>query len=222
MMTKKSEMAEWIMDIFRRAKLDAGQIVMMYNIQNRLLELNPKERDLFVNVANELIQNGYFTFEEQKPQSLRLTEKGRDYIYDPEAVLDCCYDQWTPNRSQSQYLANWHDSFVAFVNHLKGLIAGFMSFPAATEEDLKGLSQCLNLLNDKVVLEIEMSLSEGIVNKDILDKIERLNTSLIDVAVEHLQTGTLVKEFWRHLAYLKIEQDKKAEEMRLGLLKIPF
>lgn len=92
-MTKKSEMAEWILDFFRRAKVDAGQIVMFRSIQHKLYELNPKEQDLFMPVANELIANGYFTYEDQTPQSLRLTEKGRDYIYDPEAVLDCCQDR---------------------------------------------------------------------------------------------------------------------------------
>lgn len=32
-------------------------------------ELNPRERDLFVSVANELIENGYFTYEETNLQS---------------------------------------------------------------------------------------------------------------------------------------------------------
>lgn len=92
-MTRKSEMAEWILDFFRRGNIDAGQIIMFRSIQQKMYELNPKERDLFVPVANELIKNGYFTYEEGTPQSLRLTEKGRDYIYDPAAVLDCCQDR---------------------------------------------------------------------------------------------------------------------------------
>ena len=92
-MTKKSEMAEWILDFFRRANVDAGQIIMFRSIQHKLYELNPKERELFVPVANELIDNGYFTYEEGTPQCLRLTEKGRDYIYNPDAVLDCCQDR---------------------------------------------------------------------------------------------------------------------------------
>lgn len=92
-MMKKSEMAEWILDFFRRAKVDAGQIVMFRSIQHKLYELNPKERELFVPVANELINNGYFSYEDGTPQCLRLTEKGRDYIYDPDAVLDCCQDR---------------------------------------------------------------------------------------------------------------------------------
>ena len=92
-MTRKSEMAEWILDFFRRANVDAGQIIMFRSIQHKLYELNPKERELFVPVANELIDNGYFTYEEGTPQCLRLTEKGRDYIYNPDAVLDCCQDR---------------------------------------------------------------------------------------------------------------------------------
>lgn len=92
-MTKKSEMAEWILDFFRRAKVDAGQIIMFRSIQQKMYELSPKERELLVPVANELIDNGYFTYEEGTPQCLRLTEKGRDYIYDPEAVLECCQDR---------------------------------------------------------------------------------------------------------------------------------
>ena len=41
MITKKREMAEWILDFFRRANADAGHVVMMRNVQNKLYELNP-------------------------------------------------------------------------------------------------------------------------------------------------------------------------------------
>ena len=55
MMTRKSEMAEWIFDFFRKSNLDFGQVILMRSIQNKLYELNPKERDMFMTVANELI-----------------------------------------------------------------------------------------------------------------------------------------------------------------------
>ena len=55
---------------------------------------------------------------------------------------------------------------------------------------------------------------------DLLEKIERLNRYLVDEAVEHLKTDILAKEFLRQLSYLKIAQDRQAEEMRLNLLKI--
>ena len=74
MMTKKSEIAEWILDFFRRANVDSGQIIMMRNLQNKLHELNPKERDMFVPVANELIENGYFVYEEGAPAQDACTD----------------------------------------------------------------------------------------------------------------------------------------------------
>ena len=104
MMTKKREMAEWILDFFRRANADTGHIVMMRNVQNKLIELNPRERDLFVSVANELIENGYFTYEETTPQSLRLTQKDSDYIYNPDAELNCCYDTNKLTATQTKYI----------------------------------------------------------------------------------------------------------------------
>ena len=93
MMTKKSEMAEWILDFFRRAKVAAGQIVMFRNLQFAQQQLNPKERSLFLSVMNELLEHDYFTFEQDPVQCLRLSEKGYNYIYDEMAVLDCCIDK---------------------------------------------------------------------------------------------------------------------------------
>lgn len=219
-MTKKREMAEWILDFFRRAKVDAGQIVMMRTIQNQLLELTPKERDLFMPVANELIKDGYFTYEEGMPQCLRLTEKGRYYIYNPSAELDCCHDNQALTPTQAQYIDNWHKSFVAYVNQLRSLATTLMMCPEASEDDKRGLEKCLSILNGQDVQWIERNLSEGIVSMELLEKIENLNKSLVDEAVKHLKTDFLAKEFLRQLTYLKIAQDKKAEEMRLGLLKI--
>lgn len=93
MMTKKSEMAEWILDFFRKAKVEVGHIVMFRNLQFAQQQLNPKERSLFLSVMNELLEHDYFTFEQEPIQCLRLTEKGYEYIYDQKAVLDCCIDK---------------------------------------------------------------------------------------------------------------------------------
>lgn len=219
MIIKKREMAEWIFDFFRSAKADINGVVMMRTIQKKLIELNPKERDLFVPVANELIENGYLTYEEGPLQYLRLTQKGRDYIYNPSAELDCCYEEkYSP--AQAQYIDNWHKSFVAYVNQLRGLVSILMTSPEASEDDKRGLEKCQLILNGKDVQWIEGNLSNGVVNRELLEKIEKLNRDLVDEAVEHLKTDFLAKEFLRQLTYLKIAQDKKAEEMRLGLLKI--
>lgn len=220
MMTKKKEMAEWILDFFRRSKVDAGQIVMMRNVQNKLYELNPKERDMFVPVANELIENGYFTYEDGSPQVLRLTEKGRDYIYEPKAELDCCYDEQKRNPAQTLYLANWHDSFVNWVNGVLRIIDYLSIQPMATEDDRQALAQCKSILDGDEVSSVEESLSKGVVTDDVLNIIEKLNKGLVDTIVEHVNTDALAKEFLRKLAYLKIEQERIAEESRLSVLRI--
>ena len=95
MMTKKSEMAEWILDFFRRAKVDVGQVILMRNIQN----------------------------------------KGYDYIYNPNAKLDCCYDVQKLSSAQSRYIANWHDSFVNWVKGVLDIIDVLSSMPKVTDED---------------------------------------------------------------------------------------
>ena len=221
MMTKKREMAEWILDFFRRANADTGHIVMMRNVQNKLIELNPRERDLFVSVANELIENGYFTYEETTPQSLRLTQKGSDYIYNPDAELNCCYDTNKLTATQTKYIKEWHDGFVKSMNGLLGIIESLSLLPTATEDDRQGLALCQRILKGPDVNAIESGLAEAKVSKELLDKIESLYKRLVDAAVEHIKTDTLVKEFLKRLSYLKIEQDKQGALIRLNVLKIP-
>ena len=221
MMTKKREMAEWILDFFRRAKADTGHIVMMRNVQNKLIELNPRERDLFVSVANELIENGYFTYEETTPQCLRLTQKGSDYIYNPDAELDCCYDTNKLTATQTKYIEEWHDGFVSSINELLGIIESLSLLSTATEDDRQGLALCQRILNGPDVNAIESALADAKVSKELLDRIEGLYKRLVDAAVEHIKTDALIKEFLKRLSYLKIEQDKQGALIRLNVLKIP-
>lgn len=92
MISRKSEMAEWILDFFRRSNCITNEIVMFRTVMNAVDRMNPKERDLFTAVANELISHKYMTFEQQPVQCIRLMSKGEEYIYNPEGVLDCCID----------------------------------------------------------------------------------------------------------------------------------
>lgn len=220
MMTKKSEMAEWIFDFFRREKVDVGQVILMRNIQNKLYELNPKERDMFMTVANELIDNGYFTYEDGSPQVLRLTGKGCDYIYNPNAKLDCCFDVQKLSSAQSRYIASWHDSFVNWVKGVLDIIEVLSSMPKVTDEDKQALAKCKTIMSGDVVGAIEESLSSGVVTDDILDKIENLNKNLVDTIVERIKTDELVKDFLKRLCCLIIEREKDAEKMRLNMLRI--
>ena len=221
MMTKKSEMAEWILDFFRRANVNAREIILFRNVQNKLYELNPKERDLFVPVTNELIENGYFTYEEGSPRSLRLTAKGREYIYNPDAVLDCCQEVWKPTRTQSQYIANWHDNFVNYVNQMLDTIAALEMQPQVTDADKQGFDALKLLLSSKVVQDVKNDLANGVVNQATLDKIEKLNKDLGEIAIDHIDANPLWKQFLKQLYGMKVENDKTAEMMRLKTLQIP-
>ena len=123
--------------------------------------------------------------------------------------------------AQAQYIENWHQSFVTYTSQLRNVVIALMASPVATEADKHGLELCRLILDGKDVAWIEKCLANAIISKELLDKIEKLNKDLLDVASEQLTTDAIVKVFLRQLVYLKIEQEKKAEEMRLSMLKIP-
>ena len=94
-MKTEREIAELIFDKFRVSNCRAGQIVMMKTIRFTVLDkLNPKEKDLFFIVFNGLIFTGYFTYEKDSPECVKLTEKGYDYIYDDEKVNEMLKKPW--------------------------------------------------------------------------------------------------------------------------------
>lgn len=121
---------------------------------------------------------------------------------------------------QQQYISNWHESFVCYIKHFEAHIAALILLPVATEEDKQVLDRMKLMLHCKDAQDIEKDLAEGAVSKSTLDKIEKLNKDIADVAVEQLKTDAVVKEFLKRLTHLKIEQDKKAEELRLKTLNI--
>ena len=220
MMTKKKEMAEWILDFFRGAEAKSGHIVMMRYVQNKLQDLSPRERDLFVPVANELIANDYFTYEEGALQSLRLTQKGYDYIYSPDAELDCCYEsKFSP--VQQQYLSNWHNSFASDVTSFLTIIDSLLALPNVCNEDKLGLGELKVLLSGPDVRDILSDLADGDVKKSTLDRIENLNKDMVDICLKYVQCSPLIKEFWRQMARINIERNKNNEYGRLASLKIP-
>lgn len=221
MMTKKNEMAEWILDFFRMANLAAGQVILFRNMQDKLYTLNPNEREMFVPVLKELIENGYFMFDERLPQYLRLTEKGGSYIYDSQAELDCCRDIWRPNRTQSQYLAAWHDSFVQYIDALLSTILALEGLPEATEEDRRGLGEIKQELISPDINKIKANLASGIVNKGTIDGIAELNEKIMNICIDHMRMSPLWQSFWKKMAHMRVEQDKESEMMRLSALQIP-
>lgn len=121
---------------------------------------------------------------------------------------------------QQQYIENWHDSFVSYIRQYEVLIAALIVLPEATDEDKKVLDRVKLMLHGKDAQDVEKDLAEGTVSKGTLDKIEKLNKDIADIAVEQLKTDAVIKEFLKQLTHLKIEQDKKAEELRLKILNI--
>lgn len=123
---------------------------------------------------------------------------------------------------QQQYIANWHDSFVGFIRQCEALIVTLIALPEVPNEDKQVLDRLRLMLHCKDTQDVEKYLADGTVSKSTLDKIEKLNKDIADVAVEQLKTDAVVKEFLKRLTHLKLEQDKKAEELRLRALNISF
>ena len=121
---------------------------------------------------------------------------------------------------QQQYIANWHDSFVSYIRQYEALIVALIALPEVPDEDKQVLDRLKLMLHCKDAQNVEKDLAEGTVSKSTLDKIEKLNKDIADVAVEQLKTDAVVKEFLKRLTHLKLEQDKKAEELRLRALNI--
>ena len=121
---------------------------------------------------------------------------------------------------QQQYLSNWHDNFVNYVMHLLSVVATLEIQPQATDTDKQGFDALKLLLNSKDVHEVENDLANGVVSPVTLDKIEKLNKDLGDIAIDHLDANPLWKQFLKQLYSMKVENDKTAEMMRLKALHI--
>ena len=121
---------------------------------------------------------------------------------------------------QQQYLANWHDNFVKYVNQMLAAIAALEILPQVTNTDKQGIDALKLLLNGKDVHDVENDLSNGVVSPATLDKIEKLNKDLGNLVIDHLDANPLWKQFLKQLYIMKMENDKTAEMMRLKSLHI--
>lgn len=94
--------------------------------------------------------------------------------------------------------------------------------PQATDTDKQGFDALKLLLNSKDVYDVENDLATGVVSHATLNKIEKLNKDLGDIAIDHLDASPLWKQFLKQLYGMKVESDKTAEMMRLQALRIPM
>lgn len=122
---------------------------------------------------------------------------------------------------QQQYLVNWHDSFVNYVNQILATIASVEMSSQATDEDKRGFEMVKVLFRGKDVQDVERDLAEGVVRQSTLDKIEKLNKDMGDIVIDHLDASPVWKQFLKQLYHLKVDNDKNAEVMRLNALGIP-
>ena len=123
--------------------------------------------------------------------------------------------------TQQQYLSNWHDSFVNYVNQILATIASVEMSSQATEEDKRGFEMVKVLFKGKDVQDVERDLTEGVVRQSTLDKIERIDIEFADILVDHIDNIPLRKQLLKQLLHRVVENNKVAEEMRLNALNIP-
>lgn len=123
--------------------------------------------------------------------------------------------------TQQQYLSNWHDSFVNYVNQILAAIASAELLSQATEEDKRGFEMVKVLFRGKDVQVVERDLAEGVVRQSTLDKIEKIDKEFADIIVEHIDNMPLRKQLLKQLLHRVVENNKAAEEMRLNALNIP-
>lgn len=108
-MINERQIAELIFDKFRNVNCKSGHIVMMNTIRFTVIDkLNPKERELFDIVFCGLQITGYFTYEENSPECIRLTQKGYDYIYEDELISKMINTPWL---IPSCYNPDWNKAY---------------------------------------------------------------------------------------------------------------
>lgn len=117
--------------------------------------------------------------------------------------------------AQQQYISEWHDTFVNYIGVFISLVGVMENHPSATDEDKKGFDLIKMMLHGREALEIERRLAESDVKQDVLDKIEKLDKDLVDMAIEHLSTDAIVKVFLKELSYYQIEHNKRLAEEKL-------
>lgn len=118
--------------------------------------------------------------------------------------------------TQQEYLSNWHDSFVNYVNQILATIAIVEMSSQATEEDKRGFEMVKVLFRGKDVQDVERNLANGIVQQSTLDKIEKIDKEFADVIVEHIDNMPLRKQLLKQLLHRVVENNKAAAMMRLN------
>lgn len=195
-------LAELIFDKFRERKCRTNQIIPLKSIKYDkfiMMNLNPIEQDLFYKVLNGLQYTGYYVYEKDFEEILRLTEKGYQYIYDHEKVSLMQNIPWIiPEREKTNwdiaYNRLWKvvDNAIYYIkgsDFYKLILDLYDNIPSSYNEYIeerreKGIStsrvdyykDLINLLDDDVRYQFYINIQIFIEDR-ILDK-ETQNTSI--------------------------------------------
>lgn len=108
-MKNEREIAELIFDKFRQTNSKVNHVVPIRTIRFGLIDkLNPKEQELFDKVFIGLQALDYFTYEKGGLESIRLTQKGYDYIYDDEQIELMTQKPWVIPQHDT---GDWNSAF---------------------------------------------------------------------------------------------------------------
>lgn len=123
--------------------------------------------------------------------------------------------------SQNQYISNWHNSFVNYIEYLLNVVCSIVTRPELTCKEKEGLDAIKLVLIGEDATDVEMDLASGVVRESTLDKIERLDKELADICLEYIE-NVFVREFLRKMVHVQVEHNKQAEKIRLRFLQIPI
>lgn len=77
-----TKIEDFFFELFRETNCKVGHSVLMRNVRQRVRErLNPKEEEQLKEILQTQIEEGYYTYESEPLECLKLTQKGFDHIY---------------------------------------------------------------------------------------------------------------------------------------------
>lgn len=111
-----NKLQEIIFDQFRKTNSRAGHIVAIRIFRHAILpKLTPPEQDKFQVAANDLIDKGFITYENDSIECFRLTDKGYQRIYDEDYEGQNDVDEQLPT---VVILTAIDEEYTAVRNHL--------------------------------------------------------------------------------------------------------
>ena len=123
------------------------------------------------------------------------------------------------NKTQQLYIANWHDSFVQYIQQIQSFIVALETLPEATDEDKKAFDVIKMMLNGKDVQDVERDLASGTIKRSTFEKIAKFDKDLMEETVDHINTTHIHKFFLKELSHQRVDQNKELDLMMLNMLQ---